>query len=450
MTFRTPPIVAPNGKPWNFVLLNGDDWMVDTYQNMPLFLANWAQDFTFYPNASCNMPLCFPGRAATYTGWRIERHDCAGNSDGERYVASGAIDNTIFSNLARAGYDTAMVGKIYNELGKPNGWGELPWFHPGVRFMRGQWGDPAYFDWNEISEAGTILTAHGSADTNTTGTDYAVDVERLRIIEFFDSVPANRPWVLVHASKGTHSDVGGAAVPPARYASAAVNIVSDGTFGIEPASVGIPPWGNAVALLPFTSTRRDEKINEHTLSLQTALAVDECLHTVLQSLAARGWDQNTIIILKTDNAHASGELCFDAKGVPHRSATDILLSVKVPGLKGGTSYAPVSDIDIAPFIYAMAGVRPMITCHGMDFSPTLLDKAHPFRQAAPISNPEKDSPLFKALQFGGNPGRMHYRILPESENGGAQVGGYIDAAQSYNAVVPGDAALLEFIERVNY
>jgi len=64
MTFRTPPIVAPNGKPWNFVLLNGDDWMVDTYQNMPLFLANWAQDFTFYPNASCNMPLCFPGRAA--------------------------------------------------------------------------------------------------------------------------------------------------------------------------------------------------------------------------------------------------------------------------------------------------------------------------------------------------------------------------------------------------
>lgn len=446
-----PPILAPNGKPWNIFMLMGDDWMLDSYEGMPLFQANWASGYTRYPNGSTNMPLCFPGRAATYTGWRVERHGVASNEQGADYVAGGAIDHTIFTNLARAGYYTGMVGKIYNLLGanRTGGWGELPWVHPGVHFMRGQWGDVDYFNWDEIDETGAIIDNHGAVDTNTTGTDYAIDVERLRILEFFDSVPSGRPWLMVQSSKGTHAEEGENG-PPARYASAAVNIVTDPGFGIEPLSAGVPSWANGVAYLPWNANKATKLINEHTESLRVTLALDECLDTVFQSLVARGWDQNTLVIIKTDNAHASGELCFNKKGIPHRSATNMLLAVKVPGVAGGVSYAPVSDIDIAPFIYSMTGVRPMITPHGMCFANTLLDKSHPHRLAAPITNTEDDTPLFRAVQFGGNPGRIYYRILPTSAYGPGQTGGFADAAQTKNAVVAGDAAVLAATEPVNY
>ena len=87
----TPPLVAANGKPWNFIIINGDDWHRDTLRAMPKFLLNYAARGTYYPCASVNTPLCFPGRAATYTGWRVERHDAVDNGSGTRYVASGAL-----------------------------------------------------------------------------------------------------------------------------------------------------------------------------------------------------------------------------------------------------------------------------------------------------------------------------------------------------------------------
>lgn len=444
----TPPLVAANGKPWNFIIINGDDWYRDTLRAMPKFLLNYAARGTYYPCASVNTPLCFPGRAATYTGWRVERHDAVNNGSGTRYVASGALANTIPVILERAGYWNGFIGKIYNGLGEGGGggWGALPWKHPGVHYMAGQWGAPNYFDWEELQADGTIRMTHGTADTNAAGTDYAVDVERLRCVEFFDSVPAGRPWSLILATKGTHQDSGGVAIPPARYANTAVTLTEDASFGLDLTTVGHGSWSQNVATVPWDAAAVTAARLGHTEALRTALAVDDCVDLIRTELIARSWDQNTILIIKCDNAHSGGEGCFDAKGVPHQSATDSVMWVYVPGVPGGTCRAPVSDIDVAPFVYEMAGTAPPIACHGMSFYPTLFDKGHPHRLAAPISNPEKDSPVFSAIQFGGNPGRMYYRILPTSAKGANQVGGYVDAAQTKNVITPGDALVLAALE----
>lgn len=450
----TPPIQAANGKPWNFVLINGDDWFLDSYLGMPTFQAEWASKGVFYPMASCNEPLCFPGRAATYTGWRVERHDAVDNGSGSRYIASGGLANTLFSVLERQRYYNGFIGKIYNGLGENgNGsWGSQPWFHPGVHFMRGQWGAPNYFSWTEIDSTGNTYITHGTVDTNAAGTDYAVDVERLRAIEFLDGVPAGRPFCLCIASKGSHQDAGGNAVPPARYASSAVTLHEDSSFGLDLTTVGQGSWCTQVGVYPWGDADVTQARAEHTAALRVMLAVDEMVCAIFDSIVARGWGPNTIFLVKCDNAHAGGEGRFKAKGVPHRSATGAVMWAYVPGTTGGICYAPVGDIDVAPFFYAMAGATPMIACHGMSFHQTFLDRNHPHRLAMPLSNPEKDSPVFSGIQFGGNPGdgksgRMYFRILPTSTKGAGQLGGYVDHDQTRNVIVPGDADILTFIER---
>ena len=456
ITSYRPPLVAPNGKPWNVYLLQGDDWIRNQLQALPWFVANWANQFVRYPNASCNTPLCFPGRAATYTGWRVERHDCVDNNSGARYLASGAINHTLPVVLERVGYFNGWIGKIYNGLGEggAGGFGTLPCKHPGVHYMAGQWGAPNYFDWQELGTDGTVRTTHGTSDTHavgdeTTATDYAIDVERLRLVEFLDSVPAGRPWCLIHASKATHQDgsSGGLPIPPDRYSSATVTLREDGAFGLDLTTVGHGSWAQAVAVSPWNATAVSDARNFHRESLRTGLALDDFLKKLRAELVARNMLDNTLVVLSTDNAHSVGECQFDAKGVPHPSATDKVLMVHVPGQAGGECWAPVSDIDIAPFIYEMTGARPTIAPHGMSFAATVRDKSLPHRQAAPISNPEKDSPTFSALQFGGAPaGRMFYRLGADSNKGAGQRGGYADPACTTNVITPGDEALLDTLQ----
>lgn len=444
-----PPLLAPDGQPWNFLVLNGDDWFQDCLRSMPLFMSQWAGQGIWYPNATVNTPLCFPGRAATYTGWRVERHDVIDNSSGTRFVASGGLANTFPVVLERHGYYNGFVGKIYNGLGdNGNGeWGVLPWFHPGIHKMHGQWGSPNYTDWLELLTNGTT-TPRGTVDDNGPNTDYAVDCERNRIITFFDSVPAGRPWSLIWASKGTHQDAGGDAVPPARYLNSAVTLTEDASFGLDLMTVGHGDWVHQNGTFPWTPADAAQMRSEHTAALRVALALQEAILTILTSLQARGWLSHTMIVVKCDNAHSGGEGCFKAKGVPHKSATSAVMWVYVPGIEGGTCYAPVGDIDVAPTLYQLAGARPMRPCHGMSMVPTFIDKGHPFRVAMPISNPEKDSPLFSAAQFGGNPGRMYYRVLASSEKGANQRGGYADAPQTRNIVQAGDADILTALENL--
>lgn len=442
-----PPLLAPNGQRWNFLIVNADDWFQDVLKSMPTFNSKWASMGTWYPNASVNTPLCFCGRAATYTGWRVERHDAVDNGSGTRFTASGGLANVIPAVLKRIGYYNGFVGKIFNGLGESGngGWGSLPWFMPGVDYMAGQWDTPNYFNWKELKTDGTTIT-HGTNDTNDASTDYAVDVERNRVISFFDSVPANKPWSLIWASKGTHQDAGGSAIPPARYASAAVTLTEDASFGLDLMTVGHGDWVHQVGTYPWGPSDAAQARSDHTAALRVALAQDEAFDTVFTSLQTRGWLQNTIIVLKCDNAHSGGEGCFSAKGVPHRSATNAVQWIFVPGIAGGTCYAPVSDIDVAPTVYELAGARPMRPSHGMSMVPVFLDKSHTFRLAAPISNPEKDSPVFSAAMFGGNPGRMRFRILSTSTKGAGQVGGYVDAPMTKNVMLPGDDLTLAALE----
>lgn len=443
------PITAANGKPWNFIFLFGDDWPLDIFNEMPTFAASYASGFLTFPNAVSEVPLCFPSRAAFQTGQSHRYTTVTSNDNGATYVSSGAINNTLPVVMQRAGWYVGWVGKIYNGLGETGngGFGTLPWKHPGVNYMAGQWGAPDYFDWDELGSDGTIRVSHAEVDTNTTGTDYAVDVERLRCLEFLASVPTNRPWCLIWPSKACHQGNHGGSEPepPFRYSATSVTLTETSNFGADAAALGIQgnwvqqhredPW-NAAAI---TAVR-----NSHTLALRTARAVDEALAAVLAQVETRGETANTIVFICCDNAIAFGELRLSGKGTPHKSGTDLLLKVKIPGGETGTCYAPVCVYDFLPTACALTGARPLYPPYGMSMHPLLADKTANFREAVFMSSPDK-KPQFMGLKYGGNPGAVYYRIIANGTTV-ASVGGWTNLDQTTNVETLGAAETLAALE----
>lgn len=442
------PITAANGKPWNFLILFGDDWPLDVFNEMPGFAATYAADFLSFPNAVSEIPLCFPSRAAFQTGQSHRFNTVTSNDSGATYEA-GPINYTLPVVMQRAGWYVGWVGKIYNGLGEggAGGWGSLPWQHPGVNYMAGQWGAPDYFNWDEIGSDGTIRASHGTTDTNVAGTDYAVDVERLRCLEFLDEVPTGRPWCLIWPSKACHQGAsgGGEPLPPARHTSTSVTYTETSNFGADGVALGVEGnWLTQQREDPWNASAIAAVRTSHTLALQTARALDEALVAVLDEIDARGETANTVVMICTDNAIAFGELRLNGKGTPHKSGTDLILKVKIPGGETGTCYAPVCVYDMLPTICALSGARPLYSPYGMSIHPLLADKAADFREAVFMNSPDK-KPTFSALKYGGNPGAVYYRIIP---GGGltASTGGWTDLDQTTNAVIAGADATLEALE----
>jgi arylsulfatase A-like enzyme len=439
--WRAPAALAPNGRPWNILMLQGDDFVHDivTAQGMPTFIADYQDDFVVFPNSAAEVPVCFPGRSATLTGKRAIWSGVENNNDGPTYALK-AIKHTMFTNLQRKGYKTGFVGKAFNQLGKSGtgGWGTLPFFMPGVDFQRFQWGGIGYFDWDELDDSGTVGVNHGTTDTNTTGTDYAVDVERLRILEFLDATPTNQPWFMYWSTKGCHNGDGGSPIPPSRYAGTSVTITEDDSFGLTIQQSGVPSWLLDEQEKSWNSGDVAAIRNTHTNALRVARALDEAYDVIATEIEARGETQNTIVIVKCDNTIASGEHRLTGKGTPHRSGLNMQLRVKVPGITGGTSYAPVCDIDVAPFIYEMVGAIPDVAPDGMSFLKAMQDLSEPLRDCTLHRSYGNSSP-FVSLRFGGNPGSTYYEMDAHDEITEVQPGAWVDSAESLNAGIPAGA-----------
>lgn len=422
------PRALPLGFQPNILVINTDDGPLDSYLGMPLMTANWFSSFLDYTtNGSCNTPLCLPGRASTLTGLRVENHRGWDNNSG----ANLDLTNTFLVAAKRAGYRTGAVGKWINGFGDPNGAAAFgtPVRQPGVDYQRVQWGPPDYLDWLELDETGDFSTTspgnmstrrvHTSIDsraayTDTSVTDYSTDVEGDRVAEFLDTTPAGQPWCMYWAPKAPHKGGATGPVPAGRHASAVIALGPDPSFGLDPAEYGNPKWMSDSAEKPWTPATIQAVQDEHKQARRAILALDEVFHKIMLKLQAMGQLEKTVIFIETDNAHSYGSMRQTDKGTPSRSASSNLLRVRVPGQAGGMRYQAVSNIDIAPTICHLIGTHMPVQPDGMSMWPTFASGSAPFREAAPINNPYKDSPTFKALWFGAPNGfgRLYYEGLP--------------------------------------
>ena len=129
---------------------------------------------------------------------------------------------------------------------------------------------------------------------------------------------------------------------------------------------GKPGWIRALpritrgAAAAFLEARRKEH--------ETLRAADDAVRRIVEEVRARGELDRTVIFFLTDNGFSFGEHRWRGKRCAYDPCIRTPFAVRTPWSSSGTVDLPVSNVDLAPTIAALAGVRPGLSEDGASFA----------------------------------------------------------------------------------
>jgi arylsulfatase A-like enzyme len=297
--------------------------------------------------------------------------------------------------LERNGWTTGFVGKFLNEYEyyspTPPGWSEWrPVFldaYDGWGFgMRGADGSLEYVP---IPDASLPRAERDRLYAGNVIADIAVDFVRRHRDDgapYFLEVATYAPHVRTNMPKVYADDP---RFPPA--------LVDRPRPGRPAGNCGAVPCGRlGLDELPgFGDPRKDNRprfddgrqapawrTNDVTVTARAAVtslrnqarmvqSVDRMLARLLREVGS-----NTYVVLTSDNGFHLGQHGLErGKGTPYDSDVRVPLVVTGPGVRAGVRRDPVSNIDIAPTVEALAGLRPTAFRAGRSFLRSLRDPA---------------------------------------------------------------------------
>jgi N-acetylglucosamine-6-sulfatase len=332
-----------------------------------------AREGAQFSNAFVTTPLCSPSRASYLTGLYAHAHGIADNT--ARDAQSHQL-RTFPRTLHTAGYETGFVGKFH--LGND----DTP--RPGFDY------------WVSFPGQGTYhnpdLNVDGKME-HTTG--YTTDILSQRALAFLQR-PHSRPFFLWLAHKAVHPELtqyadgtvsdpnGGQFIPPERYKSLYAGQAvprrpnamraPEGKPALERKIPGMPPLG------PATGTD-DETIRNR---LRMVKAVDDGVGDMLRVLEKSGQLDRTVFIFTSDEGYFFGEhgLSYERR-LAYEESIKIPLLVRYPKLvrPGTRSGGFALNIDIAPTVLELAGVKPEWAMHGRSLEPLLGGEAADWRKS---------------------------------------------------------------------
>ena len=356
---------GPAAPPRNIILILSDDHRYDFLGFMPS-----APDFLETPNldrmaaagahlanAFVTTSLCSPSRASIFTGQYAHRHGVVDNTSpvppGTRFFPAA---------LQRAGYRTAYVGKWHmgEESDAPQ-----PGFDHWVSFRgQGIYEDP------ELNIDGTRQRRSG----------YTTDVLTTLAIEWMRRQQRNepsRPFFLVLSHKAVHAEFIPAPRHRGRYASAAIPYPA--TMPPEAAGPGWPRWvreqrnsWHGVDFMYHGAMVFDDFYRRYA---ETLLALDEGVGRVLDFLESSDLARNTLVLYMGDNGFSLGEHGLIDKRHAYEESIRVPMLAWAPGfIRPGTTVASmVRNIDVAPTVLELAGVRSAGGMDGHSIVPLLVD-----------------------------------------------------------------------------
>jgi arylsulfatase A-like enzyme len=292
------------------------------------------------------MSLCCPSRATILTGLYAHNNGIKGNKppDGgfEKFRDEGLEESTIAARLQEEGYRTTYLGKYLNGYGEddpthvPPGWDE--WY--------GKLNEQKLYDYS-INENGEVVS-YGSEPE-----DFYTDVLSGQATEFVRrAAPENQPFFAFVAPTVLH----GPATPAERH---------EGAFAGE--EVPKPPSFNEEDVSDKPSWRQDtERLSEEEISeldayhqkrLESMLAVDEMVGSLVDELEAAGELDNTYIAFTSDNGWLAGVHCFESgKDRAYEESARVPLFVRGPGVPAEAEVEELAlNTDFAPTLPELAG-----------------------------------------------------------------------------------------------
>lgn len=357
----TPPPRARDDR-LNIVVILTDDQSFDTLPSDPPALP-WLQTqirdpnghWLSFPNAFIQTPLCCPSRATILSGLYSRHTRVRTNDDGELFDET----NTLATWLHDAGYFTGLIGKYLNRY--PFGRG--PYIPPGWdrwAAKRNTAATTTYSNFGYVDQ-GVALETSDSAAT------YATDLFADHAVDFLRTAPNDRPFFLYFAPSAPHPPW----TPPLRHAGA----FSDVSFSVPPGVVernvsDKPAWVRK--LRPIDAADRAVLLADRRHEAETLLGVDDAVKRIVDQLTADGDLERTVIFFLTDNGYSFGEHRIRGKRCPYEECIRTPFAVRVPGADARDVPGLISNVDLAPTIADLAGVRPGLAVDGRSFAPALL------------------------------------------------------------------------------
>ena len=347
-------------------------------------------------------PLCCPSRVSLMTGRYAHNSNVRGNVQPNGgytgFKSRGALTHNIATWLQGVGYRTIHIGKFLN------GYGDEP-YDTGVGVPPGwsAWHTVLnadthhYFYGYTLNDNGTLdgpFGDSGSWETReygerdyfgcpaTTIEDkpclYETDVLTRIAWEELNGTSPEQPFYLQLDYTAPHGDFRRPAGPepaPRHYTLFdGAPFPHDREEGFNEGNVNDKP--RFIREAPYLSLN---DIHTYRVYYQKALAslraIDDGVKVVLDTLGAQHRLSNTYIIFTSDNGFFYGEhRLTGGKFLAYESATHLPLLIRGPGIKPGTSTGELAgNVDIAPTILELAGVKPDKSVDGTSLVPFFRD-----------------------------------------------------------------------------
>ncbi len=354
----------PGAKPRNVIFILTDDhrWDAFGFMGHPFLetpqMDRLAREGVHCANAFVTTSLCSPSRASILTGLYAHNHRVINNNEP---LPPGLIYFPQY--LQKAGYQTAFIGKWH--MGHTD---DSP--KPGFDF------------WLSFRGQGFYNSPRPNYTLNLNGkrvpqTDYITDFLTDHAIEWLKQRDRSRPFFLYLSHKAVHGPFEPAKRHRGRYVGRAMP--KPVTLHDTPANYLLKPrWvrdqRNSWHGVDFPYHGRLGSLEElYRRYCETLLAVDESVGRIMDYVKQEGILDSTVIMYMGDNGFGWGEHGLIDKRTAYEWSMRVPLLVRCPDLfRPGTKLEQVvANIDIAPTILELAGLRPPKHMDGRSFLPLL-------------------------------------------------------------------------------
>ncbi|MEX0832313.1 MAG: sulfatase [Actinomycetota bacterium] len=359
------PACAPSPDRPHIVVILTDDQSADSLPHTPPAMPylqgrmedpsdHWIQ----FTNAYVNTPLCCPSRASILSGQYSHHTGVRFNPAGHLFDSS----STMATWLQGAGYHTGFFGKYLNrypfglEPFVPAGWDRwIARAHGGLLSL--------YYNYTLIEDGRAVQ--YGGAPS-----DYITDVLADKAVQFIESAPADRPFLLYFSPTAPHAPW----VPSPLHENEVNRFTNDlpsPAFN-ERGSLDRPLW--VTSRRELSSRMEKRLVEERARQFSSLLGVDDAIRTIVTALERRGELDNTVIVFLSDNGYSFGEHRWIGKRCAYDVCTKTPLVVRFPGQQSARIHETVSNVDIAPTLAQLAGVIPTTEVDGESLVPLIEGK----------------------------------------------------------------------------
>jgi N-acetylglucosamine-6-sulfatase len=366
----------------NVILILTDDHRFDAmgFMGHPFLetphMDRMAREGVHLTNTFVTTSLCSPSRASILTGLYAHNHGVIDN-----YNPVPTSLRFFPEYLQKAGYETAFVGKWH--MG-----GEHDEPQRGFDYWLSFKGQGTY--WADGHGTSRVVPQTSYDGFNINGNrvpqrGYITDELTDYALAWLNQRKNEHPYMLFLSHKAVHSDFVPADRHRGRYANKDMpkpKTLDNTKQNYQDKPMWLKNQRNSRHGVDFAYNLKDFDLSTYySRYCETLLAVDENLGRILQFLEDRNELESTVIIYIGDNGFQFGEHGLIDKRTAYKASIRIPLLVMCPEqFHGGSKiHQMVANIDIAPTILELAGLKPPDHLDGKSFLPLLKGKQIPWR-----------------------------------------------------------------------